>query len=62
MTIGFDFEPDRKAGNCPTCYNHADIFCTRDRVFHCRVCNWSGMEMLYNIPKADQERIKAWSR
>lgn len=59
--ITFDFdEPNTRAGHCPVCENHADIYCSRDGQWHCRICNWSGVTPVYTISRWAKERIEAW--
>ena len=55
MDFNFD-EPNVKAGYCPDCNSHADIYCTRDGVFHCTLCNWMGPRPTYEITKAAKDR------
>ena len=56
MTFDFD-EPNVKAGYCPDCNSRADIWCSRDGVWHCRLCNWMGSAPTYTITKAAQDRM-----
>lgn len=53
----FDFnEPNTRAGCCPECRNDADIYCSRDGVWHCRICNWMGVRPSYEVHPAEKER------
>ena len=55
--IHFDFDaPDTKSGFCPICESKADIWCSRDGVWHCTLCNWCGSSPRYTITKAARNR------
>lgn len=61
--IKFDFEePDTKPGYCPECYNKADIWDDRRRVWECNLCNWSGRLPSYTISDTDKERLAYYDR
>ena len=61
ITFNFD-EPSTRAGYCPECSSDADIWCSRDGVWNCNYCNWSGSKPTYEISETDKQRLEYLKR
>ena len=49
-------EPNTKAGYCPVCSDHANIWA--EGKWHCVFCNWEGPIPTYQISKYAKERLE----